>query len=294
MIKNSIVIGIGEILWDIFPKGKKLGGAPVNFAFHCSQFGATGIPVSAIGDDDLGKEICQIVQNNKLDDCYISRDPNHPTGTVQVTLDSDGKPEYEICENVAWDFMQFGEKHQALAHQVKACCFGSLAQRCEVSRENIYAFLNAMPEGSIKIFDINLRQNFYTLEIIEKSLNIANILKISDEELPVTAKLLNLQGTDIEQLKQIREKYNLDIVIYSRGANGSVLLSATEINEHEGCPGKAINSVGAGDSFTATFCIDYLKGKSLKEINEHANRVATFVCMQESATPIFPLELINF
>ncbi|MFI3291439.1 MAG: carbohydrate kinase [Opitutales bacterium] len=290
-MKKNVVVGIGEILWDIFPSGKKLGGAPMNFAFHCSQFGAEGIALSAVGSDELGDEILEIIKEHNLDTSHIQRNAKLPTGTVLVELDGNGKPTYNICENVAWDAIDFDERAEDLAKNVSACCFGSLAQRSEVSRKSVQKFLRAMPANSLKIFDINLRQNFYSKELIAESLELANILKLSDDELPVLAELYELNGDSQEQLKSLREKFDLDIIIYSRGAKGSVLLSKDEISEHSGCEGKAINSVGAGDSFTATFCMDYLAKKPLDEINEHANQVATFVCMQETATPIFPKHL---
>ncbi len=288
----KIVVGLGEVLWDIFPNGKKMGGAPTNFAFGCSQFGAKAIPVSSIGNDSLGDEIFQIIQNYNLDTSFIQRKSDVPTGTVNVELDSDGKPKYVICENVAWDNIEFSQELEELAKKTDACCFGSLAQRNEVSRQTIYKFLESMPEKSLKIFDINIRQHFYSKEIIENSLKLSNVLKLSDEELVVLQEMFDLKDGVIEQLKSLRTIFNLDMIIYTRGSKGSILISEDEINEHCGCEGKAINSVGAGDSFTATFCMDYLNKKTLAQINDHANKVATFVCMQETATPIFPENLL--
>jgi len=287
MNNEFIVVGIGEMLWDVFPEGKKLGGAPVNFAFHCGQLGGTGYLVSDVGNDSLGNETQAILTDLNISSSFVATDTVHPTGTVQVTL-CDGKPSYEICEHVAWDNIPCSEKLIDLARRADAACFGSLAQRDAVSRAAIHAFVDAMPTGALKIFDINLRQAFFSKVVIEQSLRLCNILKLSDEELPVVAAMFGLAGTESEQLKQLRALFELRLVAYTRGPDGSLLVTEDEIDEHPGCPGKAVDSVGAGDSFTATLCVGLLDGKPLSEVNDHANRVATFVCQQAGATPVFP------
>jgi len=308
--KRYTVVGVGELLWDIFPEGKRLGGAPVNFSYHCHQLGATGYPVSAVGNDELGAEIRDVLVAKNVSDQFVAMDETHPTGTVQVTLEN-GKPSYEICEGVAWDHIPmsgpelcesaFGrpketnrrevEKLETLAQKTAAVCFGSLAQRNDVSRATIHAFLGAMRPEALKIFDVNLRQAFFSKEIIEASLAHSNILKLSDEELPVLAEIFGIVGTVSEQLEALREKFDLKLVAYTRGPDGSLLVTAGETDDHSGCPGEAINSVGAGDSFTATLCMGLLGKKPLAEINDHANRVATFVCSQDSATPVLSGDL---
>jgi fructokinase len=287
--KRYTVVGIGELLWDVFPDGKRLGGAPVNFCYHCHQLGATGTPVSAVGNDKLGTEIRNVLDEKELSADYVA-DSDFTTGTVQVTLEN-GKPSYEICEGVAWDHIPTSEKLETLAQNSDAVCFGSLAQRSEVSQKTIHTFLEAMRPDALKIFDVNLRQTFFSKEIIEASLERCNILKLSDEELPVLADLFGATGSIAEQLEALRAKFDLKLIVYTRGPDGSLLLAASETSDHPGCPGTAINSVGAGDSFTATLCMGLLNKKPLSEINEHANRVATFVCSQDSATPVLPDEL---
>jgi len=291
MIDKKIIVGIGEMLWDVFPEGKQLGGAPVNFAYHCGQLGGLSYPVSCIGTDKLGNEIKTVLNTLDVNASFVATDSVHPTGTVQVTLNK-GKPSYEICEGVAWDNIPHSEKLMELARKSDAVCFGSLAQRNDVSRAAIHAFLNAMRLDSLKIFDVNLRQTFFSKEVIEKSLQLCNILKLSDEELPVLAEMFGLAGSELEQLEQLRAKFWLQLIAYTRGPDGSLLLTADEAGDHPGCPGKAVDSVGAGDSFTATLCMGLLNKKPLNKINDHANRVGTFVCQQAGATPIFPANLI--
>lgn len=289
MDEPFIVAGIGELLWDVFPDGKRLGGAPVNFCYHCRQLGATGFPVSAVGADELGAEIRSVLSEKKLPLDGVAED-RHPTGAVQVTLDN-GKPRYEICEGVAWDYIPMPGTLGALAEKADVVCFGSLAQRNSASRAAIHAFLGQMKPDALKIFDVNLRQAFFSREVIETSLAHCGILKLSDEERPVLADLFGLTGTVNQQLEQLREIFELRLIAYTRGPDGSLLVAAGETDGHPGCPGAAVNSVGAGDSFTAALCMGLLNKKPLAEINDHANRVATFVCSQDNATPVLPPDL---
>jgi fructokinase len=287
-----VVVGLGEILWDVFPEGKQLGGAPLNFSHHCAQLGAEAYPVSAVGPDADGAEIRQILAAKNLPDLHVQTDPAHPTGRVNVTL-KDGKPTYEILRDVAWDYIRFDENLRNLAARADAACFGSLAQRNSASREAIHAFLDAMRPDSLRIFDINLRQDFYSREIIESSLRRANILKLSDEELPVLAAMFDLPGDASAQLHRLRELFDLRLVAYTRGGSGSLLLTATESSDHLGLPTEVLDTVGAGDSFTATLCTGLLQNLPLAEINIRANRVAAFVCSQSGATPTLPRHITN-
>ncbi len=291
--KKPVVVGIGELLWDLFPDGDRLGGAPLNFCYHAQQLGAKGIPVSAVGRDELGQDLRQALYEKGIADQFVETVSRHPTGTVSIALDPDGKPAYTIHEPVAWDALSHADSLTRLARRTDAVCFGSLAQRSEASRKTIHAFLQATSNAALRIFDVNLRQDFYSKEIIDESLRLANILKLSDEELPVLAKMFRLSGSVAEQLEVLRERFGLRLVAYTRGAAGSLLLSPDEVSDHPGCPGDAINSVGAGDAFTAALCMGLLNGDNLDETNEHANRVATFVCSQDGATPILPESLIS-
>lgn len=288
MALAPLVVGIGEVLWDVFPDGKKLGGAPLNFSHHCGQLGACAFPVSAVGADAEGEEIRQIFASKNLVGDHVQTDPAHPTGRVNVTL-QDGKPSYEILREVAWDFIRFDSKLRDLASRADAVCFGSLAQRSPVSRASIHEFLDAMRPDALRIFDVNLRQDFYSKEIIKASLQRANILKLSDEELPVLAEMFGLAGEVHAQLQGLREMFGLRLVAYTRGGEGSLLIAADDISDHSGFPTTVVDTVGAGDSFTATLCMGFLQKLPLAEVNRRANQVAAFVCSQAGATP--PLNL---
>ena len=291
MAGAPVVVGIGEMLWDVFPEGKKLGGAPLNFSHHCGQLGASAHPVSAVGADADGAEIRQILASKNLPDAQVQTDPVHPTGRVNVTLQN-GKPTYEILAEVAWDYIRFDQNLRDLASRADAVCFGSLAQRSPVSRATIQAFLEAMRPEALRIFDVNLRQNFYSKEILETSLRHANIFKLSDEELPTLARFFDLTGQVLNQLQALRGMFDLRLVAYTRGGEGSLLVTANETSDHPGIPTEVVDTVGAGDSFTATLCMGLLQNLPLAEINRRACQVASFVCSQSGATPQLPSNLI--
>lgn len=292
-IQNQFtVVGIGELLWDIFPDYKRLGGAPANFAYHTHQLGAESWPVSCVGLDPLGAEVRSRLLELGVDSCYIKKCATYPTGTVNVVLHA-GKPIYDIRESVAWDHIPFSADLQQLAGQVDAACFGSLSQRSPDSRASIHAFLNHMPEDALKIFDINLRQSFFSKQQIHESLEFANILKLSDEELSVLSDYFELEGTEGEQLRQLLELFDLQLVAYTRGHLGSLLIGENEAHDFPGYDVSTLDTVGAGDSFTAALCIGMLKGWPLSEVNQFANKVAAYVCSQMGATPRLPLELAS-
>ena len=292
MRSAPVVVGIGEILWDVFPEGKKLGGAPLNFSYHCGQLGASAHPVSAVGTDADGSEIRQILASKNLPDAHVQTDTAYPTGRVNVTLQN-GKPTYEILAEVAWDYIRFDQSLRNLAACADAVCFGSLAQRGPVSRATIPAFLEAMRPEALRIFDVNLRQNFYSKEILETSLRHANIFKLSDEELPMLAGFFDLTGQVSTQLQRLREMFDLHLVAYTRGGEGSLLVTANETSDHPGFPTEVIDTVGAGDSFTATLCMGLLQNLPHAEINRRACQVAAFVCSQAGATPSLPPQIAN-
>lgn len=286
---NNIIVGLGEALWDMLPEGKKIGGAPANFAYHVSQFGFDSCVVSAIGNDALGNEILDVFHEKNLK--YQLEKVDFPTGTVQVELDAEGVPCYEIKEGVAWDNIPFTKALQTLALSTRSVCFGSLAQRSAVSREAINRFLDAMPdgEGQCKIFDINLRQNFYNKEIIENSLNKCNILKINDEELVIISHLFGYPGIDLQDTCQMLiAKYNLKMLILTCGTNGSYVFTPEEVSFLETPKVNIADTVGAGDSFTAAFCASILKGKSIREAHKLAVEVSAYICTQSGAMPQLP------
>lgn len=289
---KDIIVGMGEALWDCLPEGRKLGGAPANFAYHVGQFGWHTVVVSAIGNDVLGDEILERIEGVNLD--HLITRVAYPTGTVQVTLSGDGIPAYEICENVAWDNIPWSEQLEALAHRAKAVCFGSLAQRSAESRNTILRFLGTMDADTERIYDINLRQNFYSLEVIEESLRRATILKLNDEEIEVVKALLQITGTPEEVCRQIIARYEtVKMVIFTCGAIGSYVFTADEVSYVETPKVKVADTVGAGDSFTATFVAQYLKGKPINEAHRIAVQASAFVCTQNGAMPVFPKEILE-
>lgn len=290
--KNKYVVGIGEALWDILPEGKKIGGAPANFAYHASQFGLQSRVVSAVGNDKLGNEILENFQSKELQS--VIEKVNYTTGTVQVELDSEGVPCYDIKENVAWDNIPFSDALSELAQQTCAVCFGSLAQRNIVSRQTINAFLKAMPDGKgqYKVFDINLRQGFYTKEILCQSMQQCNILKINDEELVTISRMFGYPGIDLQDKCWILiAKYNLEMLILTCGVNGSYVFTPGNVSFVETPKVQVADTVGAGDSFTAAFIAVILKGKSVIEAHQLAVSVSAYVCTQHGAMPQLPQHL---
>ena len=288
---NEIVVGMGEALWDVLPEGKKIGGAPANFAYHVSQLGLPSCVVSAIGDDALGKEIIENFTSKGLDQ-LIAEVP-YPTGTVQVEIDQTGIPLYDIKENVAWDNIPYTEHLDALAKRTKAVCFGSLAQRNVVSRETINHFLDTMPkdDDSLIVFDVNLRQGFYNKEILCKSMQNCNILKINDEELITVSRMFGYPGIDLQDKCWILlGKYNLKMLILTCGINGSYVFTPGNVSFQPTPKVEVADTVGAGDSFTAAFIASILKGKSVTEAHTIAVKTSAFVCTQKGAMPILPPE----
>lgn len=291
-MENNIVVGMGEALWDVLPEGKKIGGAPANFAYHVSQFGLNSYVVSAVGDDKLGAEILENFREKKLN-CMIEKVP-YATGTVQVELDAEGVPCYDIKEGVAWDNIPYTSALEGLARRTRSVCFGSLAQRSVVSRETINRFLDAMPEGEgqCKIFDVNLRQGFYTKEILCNSMEKCNILKINDEELVTISRMFGYPGIDLQDKCWILlAKYNLKMLILTCGVNGSYVFTPGHVSFVETPKVEVADTVGAGDSFTATFVAAILKGMPVNEAHKLAVEVSAYVCTQNGAMPEIPARL---
>lgn len=281
---TDLIIGIGEILWDVFPQGKVLGGAPANFAYHVSQLGLNGCAVSAIGNDELGKEILHVLDEKRLN-THIEK-VNYPTGTVQVTLSGNGIPQYEICEGVAWDNIHFSDELETMAKRTKTVCFGSLAQRSAVSRATINKFLSSVPADAMKIFDINLRQHFYSKALIDESLKRCNVLKINDDEVVLVSKLFGWNGiTETETAARLMQDYKLDIVVLTKGTNGSYVFTPTETSFLPTSLVEVADTVGAGDSFTAGFVASLLKRKSIREAHRKAVDISAYVCTQQGAMP---------
>lgn len=291
---NNVVVGMGEALWDVLPEGKKIGGAPANFAYHVSQFGLTSCVVSAVGPDALGKEIQENLTSKGLN--HLIAEVPYPTGTVQVEIDQAGVPQYEIKENVAWDNIPYTSQLEALAKRTQAVCFGSLAQRNVVSRETINRFLDAMPqtEDSLVVFDVNLRQGFYNKEILCNSMRRCNILKINDEELVTVSRMFGYPGIDLQDKCWIlMGKYNLKMLILTCGINGSYVFTPGNVSFQPTPKVEVADTVGAGDSFTAAFIASILKGKSVAEAHSIAVRTSAFVCTKDGAMPVLPSDLTD-
>lgn len=291
---NDIVVGMGEALWDVLPEGKKIGGAPANFAYHVSQFGLPSCVVSAVGDDALGKEIIENFTSKGLNQ-LIAEVP-YPTGTVQVEIDPAGVPQYEIKENVAWDNIPYTAHLEMLAEKTTAVCFGSLAQRNVVSRNTINLFLDAMPqnEDTLVVFDVNLRQGFYNKEILCNSMKRCNILKINDEELVTVSRMFGYPGIDLQDKCWILlGKYNLKMLILTCGINGSYVFTPGNVSFQPTPKVEVADTVGAGDSFTAAFIASILKGKSVQEAHSTAVQTSAFVCTKKGAMPTLPSELTD-
>ena len=289
-MEKDLIVGIGEALWDCLHEGRKLGGATANFAYHVGQFGFNSCAVSAVGNDALGEETLAEFDAKKVN--YVMPRVDFPTGTVQVTLDEVGVPTYDIKQDVAWDNIPYTHEIGALAKRCKAVCFGSLAQRSEESRKTIYKFIDHTPKDALRIFDINLRQNFYSQDVLRASLRRCNVLKINDEELVIIGRMFGYPGLDFEnKCWLILGKYNLDMLILTCGVNGSYVFSRGAMSFLETPKVKVADTVGAGDSFTGSFVASILAGLPVHEAHRKAVNVSAFVCTQKGAMPEIPAEL---
>ena len=286
---GKYIVGIGEVLWDVFPTGRKLGGAPANFAYHVSQFGLEGLAVSAVGRDALGEETLDALDGHGLH-FHMDR-VEEPTGTVQVTLDEKGIPQYEIKTGVAWDNIPFTKELAEIAARTGAVCFGSLAQRSPVSRETIGWFLDAVPADCLKVFDINLRQQFYTREVLEESMERADILKINEEEILVVASMFGILGGAEDICRELMKRFRLDIVILTCGAVGSYVFHGGGMSYLDTPEVKVADTVGAGDSFTGAFVACILAGRSVEDAHKTAVEVSAYVCTRTGAMPPLPEEI---
>lgn len=285
------VIGIGEFLWDVLPTGPRMGGAPANFACHAAALGAEAAVISRVGADESGGRLVrELAERGVSTDC-ITPDPDHPTGTVNVRFDESGKHVFEITADVAWDHIKITPALQQLVGTADALCFGTLGQRNIVSRSAIRGLLEKAPAGALKVFDANLRQNLYDHATIESSLALADVLKLSDEELPVISSMFGIVGGVREQLETLRSRHQLKLVVYTRGADGSVLTNGRDWVEHAAIPTTVRDTVGAGDSFTASVTMGFLSGWPLDRIARSASQIAAFVCSKDGAVPLLPQAL---
>jgi len=285
------VAGIGEILWDVLEDNEKLGGAPINFAYHINALGGRGIPISAVGDDERGRRALVELTQRGLPTAAIHQTPFFGTGYVQVTMAKNGVPAYDFASDKAWDHLTLDEHLLAMTDSLQGVCFGTLAQRSEQSRKAIHSFIDALPPTALRICDLNLRRPHYSREIIEACLGKANILKLSEEELQVIAAMFSLDGSDEAVLRALIDRYMLDVAVLTRGPAGCLLLSNDERVALPGIRCSVVDTIGAGDAFTAAATLGRLLGRPLAAIAEHANRLAAFVCTCQGAMPPIPHEL---
>lgn len=289
---NSLIIGIGEVLWDMLPTGPQMGGAPANFACHAHALGAEAMVVSRVGDDAPGAALIRKLQRLGVSTMGISIDPAHATGTVQVALGDDGQPRYTICEDVSWDHLDATDELLSFAEHAAAICFGSLGQRSEMSRAAIRSAIGHAGPGCLRVFDANLRQNFHTPQLIHESLQIADVVKLNDEELPVVCQMLGIHDeSPAGQIATLLDRYQLRLIACTRGSRGSILLDGGGVCEHPGLVTEIVDTIGAGDSFTAALTLGLLKGWALERISETANRVAAHVCSRSGGTPPMDVRL---
>ena len=285
--EKNTVVGLGELLWDLFPSGKLLGGAPANFAYIASLLGDEGIPASRLGDDPLGREAIDRLGQLGLSTEFLQKDADHPTGTVNVQVDGSGQPCFEIAQPVAWDFLDWTPQWQRLAQQTHAVCFSTLAQRSALSRATMRSFLVGMRPAALRVCDINLRQSFFTAQVVADSMKLANIVKLNHEELPRVMLLLQLEdGGEHASARRLLSTYDLKLVCITRGNHGSLLVAGKEQTEHPGFKVNVADTVGAGDAFTAALVHGYLQRAPLAQVNETANRVGAWVASQSGATPV--------
>jgi fructokinase len=287
------VAGIGEILWDLLPEGKKLGGAPANFAYHAKVLGAESFAISSVGDDPLGKEIVDQLELNQLSTGYIEVSHLHPTGTVEVKLDDKGKPDFIIHKDVAWDYISYSNNVAQLSEGLDAVCFGSLAQRSETSRNSIRQMLESTSKECLRIFDINMRQDYFNFDIVNESLKVANCFKLNEDEFPTVADMFSIVGNEEDILNEILSKFDLQIIALTKGGEGSVLHTKNESSFLKSEEVEAIDTVGAGDAFTAAMGVGLLKNLPLKTIHVQATKLSAYVCTQNGAMPGLPEELVK-
>ncbi len=287
MSPKHTIVGLGELLWDLLPSGRQLGGAPANFAYFSNLLGDRGVVASRVGDDDLGAEAAGRIRQLGSSTEYLQYDATHATGTVEVRLDAAGQPQFEIARPVAWDFLEWTPAWKKLAEEADAVCFGSLAQRSPASRETILQFLRSTQPKTLRVFDVNLRPPFYSREVLKASLPLADVIKLNHDELPLLARLLDIPfHSERRAAEALLHASTAKLVCVTRGSCGSLLVGKEGVAEHSGFRVTVADTVGAGDAFTATLVHHCLRGSPLEEMNEAANRVGAWVATQAGATPI--------
>lgn len=283
--KRPVVVGIGELLWDVLPTGKRAGGAPINFVYHATQQGAEGYAISAVGNDVFGTEIVQELDQNGI--CHVLGTVEYPTGSVMVEL-KDGIPTYTIIEGVAWDHIPLTQESINLVKRADAVCFGTLAQRSIESRTTIHTLLSYAREEALRFFDINIRQSYYSKEQINSMLEKANVFKINDEELALVRKMFSLSDDEDTACRELIERYGLRYMIMTAGSQYSSIYTPDDQSTIRTPKVEVVDTVGAGDSFSGAFVYSILTGKSLREAHQIAVDTAAFVCTKAGAWPAYP------
>lgn len=294
MTAPPVIVGIGEALWDVYPDAAHFGGAPANFACHAASLGAEAWMVSAVGVDEFGDRALESLRQHGVECGCLRRDRAHPTGRVMVTLDAAHQAHYEIAAATAWDHLEWSDDLATLARRCDAVCFGTLGQRSPTSRDTIRRFVESTPRAALRVFDVNLRQHFYDSETIETSLTIASAVKLNGDELPLVAERCGIDaGTPPDMLRDLMSRYDLRLAALTCGPDGALLMAGGEESRCPATPATVVDTVGAGDAFTATLVFDFLRGRPLAEINRHANAVASFICSQPGATAPLPDALLQ-
>jgi fructokinase len=294
MTRKLVIAGIGEVLWDVYPDAARFGGAPANFACHAAALGAEAWMASAVGVDELGRSAHDTLERAGVQCGTIARDKDHDTGQVLVTLDSSGQASYRFAANSAWDHLEWSTALDSLARRCDAVCFGTLGQRSPTSRATIQHFVRTTPAGALRMFDVNLRQHLFDQALIQSSLEIASAVKLNDEELPIVAQLCEINAsTPRQMLRELIQRYDLRLAALTCGPDGALLIAGDEESTCPAVPAKVVDTVGAGDAFTATLVPDFLRRLPLAEINRHANAVASFVCSQPGAVMKLPDYLVQ-
>ncbi|MGV3484119.1 MAG: carbohydrate kinase family protein [Planctomycetaceae bacterium] len=289
----SFVVTLGEILWDMFPTGPRFGGAPANFAHHVASLGVDVAIVSAVGNDELGDAALGKLRESTIHTQHVFVSERFATGRVEVAIDSRGHASYRFNDEEAWDHIPWTPAMEPLASRVDAVCFGTLAQRHDESRQTIRRFLEATPAKALRVLDLNLRSPFYDDDTIQSSLELANILKLNDDELKLVAEKFVGPGDELAQSRKLLDRFDLELVAVTRGSRGGLLVSKEACSEEPAQATTVRDTVGAGDTFTAAVTVGLLKKLPLETINRTACRMAEFVCSQSGATPRLPEELLS-
>ncbi len=282
MVK-PVVVGIGELLWDMLPEGKRAGGAPINFVYNATQLGADGYAVSAVGKDALGDEIIHELEKSHIH--YVLQRNDYPTSVVEVALNN-GIPTYTIVEGVAWDYLEATPQEIEVVKKANAVCFGTLALRSAKTKKAVLTLLKNVPDTAYKLFDVNLRSDYFSKELIDELLQEANVFKINDEEMIKVQKLFDLNLSVEDVCRWFIQKYNLRYLIFTAGEKYSIVYAADGENSYLETPKvKVADTVGAGDSFSAGFIMGLLNGKTMREAHKQAVATAAFVCTKSGAWP---------